>query len=130
MSKVAWVFVVALAVSPSACGDGGSESTPPAPTATPNPATTITIMPTGVVPKQLSVPLGSQVTFVNNDSRSHDMHSDPHPEHTDCPEFDQVGFLRPGQSRRTGNLNIARVCDFHDHDDADDVRWQGKVTIQ
>ena len=36
--------------------------------------------------------------FVNNDSRSHEMFSDPHPEHTDCPEINQVGFLSPGQS--------------------------------
>ena len=47
--------------------------------------------------------------------RSHEMFSDPHPEHTDCPEINQVGFLSPGQSRQTGNLNTVRTCGFHDH---------------
>src|SRR5215467_11459320 len=60
---------------------------------------TITITSAGVSPNPLRVALGSQVTFVNNDSVAHDMQSDPHPEHTDCPALAQVGFLSPGQSR-------------------------------
>ena len=39
----------------------------------------------GVSPKNLVVGPGTQVTFVNNDSRNHEMTSDPHPEHTECP---------------------------------------------
>ena len=34
----------------------------------------------GVNPQRITVPLGSRVTFVNNDSAPHDMASDPHPE--------------------------------------------------
>ena len=44
------------------------------------------------------------------------MNSDPHPEHTDCPELNQIGFLNPGQSRQSGNLNTARRCGLHDHE--------------
>jgi hypothetical protein len=65
-----------------------------------------------VTPKNIIVPLGSQVTFINNDNRSHDMESNPHPEHTDCPALAQVGFLTPGQSRQSGNLNVARTVAF------------------
>ena len=43
------------------------------------------------------------------------MTSDPHPEHTDCPELNQIGFLNTGQSRPSGNLNTARRCGIHDH---------------
>src|SRR5436190_21989104 len=79
--------------------------------------TTITITSNGVSPANIQVAVGSRVKFVNNDTRSHNMTSDPHPDHTDCPDINQVGFLTPGQQRETGNLNTARTCGFHDHDD-------------
>ena len=37
----------------------------------------------------------ARLTFVNNDSTPHDMSSDPHPEHTGCPEI-TVGFVPTG----------------------------------
>jgi len=58
------------------------------------------------------------------------MYSNPHPEHTDCPEINQVGHLDPGQSRQTGNLNVARTCGFHDHMNAENRALQGTITIQ
>src|SRR5436309_15937938 len=70
---------------------------------------TITSTAAGASPRNLVVPLGSQVTFINNDSVAHEMYSDPHPEHTDCPEFDPVGRLAPGAIRQTKNLTITRV---------------------
>jgi hypothetical protein len=70
------------------------------------------------------------VTFTNNDSRVHEMDSDPHPEHTDCVELNQVGFLNPGQSRQSGNLNTARRCGFHDHGNPDNAGLKGTITIQ
>ena len=96
-----------------------------------SPAATITIVTgTGVNTKSVTVPRGSQVQFVNNDSISHQMASDPHPEHTDCPEINTVGFLAKGQSRQTGNLNTARTCGYHDHDSPDDKKLQGAIVIQ
>ncbi len=73
---------------------------------------------------------GAQVLFVNNDAREHQMFSDPHPEHTDCPEFDQVGSLAPGRSRQTGNLNTVRSCNFHDHLNSQNASLRGTVTIR
>ena len=70
------------------------------------------------------------MTFINHDSRNHDMQSDPHPEHTDCPELAQVGFLAPGQSRTSGNLNTVRTCGYHDHNDFADTHLQGNIVIQ
>src|SRR5687768_16547354 len=79
------------------CGGGGGG---PTPTPNPNPTNpnTFTITSAGVSPKELTVERGSRVRFVNNDSRRHDMGSDPHPDHSDCPEFATVGVLTPGQS--------------------------------
>src|SRR5436190_1980102 len=104
--------VAALVVS--ACGGGGTSSPTPTPTPTPT-GTTITITNNTVSPSSLTISRGQQITFINNDSRAHEMNSDPHPEHTDCPELNQVGHLEPGQQRTSGNLNTARRCGFHDH---------------
>ena len=109
-----------------ACGDS-------APTAPPPPSaggTTITITSAGVSPKTLTVSPGTQVTFVNNDSRDHEMYSDPHPEHTDCPAINTVGFIVPGQSKQTGNLNVTRTCGYHDHRRFEDASLKGTITIQ
>jgi hypothetical protein len=83
-----------------------------------------------VCPQALTVARGSQVTFINNDAIVHEIDSDPHPEHTDCVEINQVDFLNPGQSRQTGNLNIARRCGFHDHQNPGSAALKGTITIQ
>jgi plastocyanin len=83
-----------------------------------------------VSPKSLTVSVGTRVNFVNNDTRAHDMASDPHPIHTDCPDINTVGFLQVGQSRLTGNLTVARTCGYHDHDDPDNDRWKGTIVIR
>src|SRR5262245_5662607 len=92
-------------------------------------AATITITAAGVSPKNVTVALGQRVTFVNNDSRPHEMDSDPHPTHTDCPEI-TVGFIAAGQSATTQNLNTRRTCGYHDHEQAQVVALQGTITIQ
>jgi plastocyanin len=93
-------------------------------------STTITISNNAVCPQNITVPRGSQITFVNNDSRTHEMTSDPHPEHTDCPEINQVGNLVAGQTRQTGNLNTAKRCGFHDHIAFENNALKGSITIQ
>lgn len=114
-------------------GGGGSPTNPtPTPNPTPNPTpggATITITSTGVSPRELTVSPGSRVTFVNNNTRPHDMSSDPHPDHTDCPEINQVGFLQPGQSRQTGNLNEVRTCGFHDHNQPGVDSLTGRIIV-
>jgi hypothetical protein len=126
------LFAVATALVITACG--GSDSSPTTPT---NPggtggpiSATITIGADGrVSPANVTVALGSRVTFTNSHDRVHDMNSDPHPEHTQCPEI-SVGNLAVGQSRTTQNLTIARRCGFHDHLDDRNTGLQGAITIQ
>jgi plastocyanin len=129
--------VCALTFAIAGCG-GGSKSgsgTAPAPTA-PSPTggntstPTITIANNAVSPRTITVTRGSRVNFVNNDTQPHDMQSDPHPAHTDCPEINQVGFLSAGQSRQTGPLNNPRTCGFHDHNRDMVESLQGTITIQ
>ena len=111
-------------------GCAKSETAPTPPSQPTDPALTITISRTGASPRNLTVPRGSQVTFVNNDTVTHQMSSDPHPEHTDCPEFASVGRLAPGQSRQTTNLVTTRTCLFHDHIDFLNNALKGSVVIQ
>jgi len=120
------VCQLAMCVAVAACGN----STPSAPSGPPVNTTSITITAAGANPKNIQVALGSRVLFINNDTRPHWMASDPHPEHTDCPEFDQVGTLLPNQSRETGNLVTPRTCGFHDHDNPTSTALQGQVTIR
>jgi plastocyanin len=125
--KAIVLIVVATTILTSACGGSDSGGSPP--TAPPGPLT-FTITAAGISPKTLTVAVGSQVTFANNDSASHEMFSDPHPEHMDCPEINSVGFLSPGQSKQTGNLNTVRTCSFHDHEQPLNTFLQGSILIR
>jgi plastocyanin len=144
MTRSFWMAVAAalmLSAAAAACGGGGSSQTPttptPAPTPTPgtgggNPTTaTITIGANGAVsPSSVTIAPGGRVTMINNHNRAHDMSSDPHPEHTQCPEINQIGFLNPGQQRTSGNFNTARTCGFHDHNEDTNPNLQGRIIIQ
>jgi plastocyanin len=132
--RLARVFVVTTAAAAVAAACGKSSSTGPSSNITcssiPNPATTFLILNNAVCPTTLTVARGTRVTFINNDSRAHEMTSDPHPEHTDCPELNAVGHLESGQQRESGNLNVARRCGFHDHINDQNRNLQGAITIQ
>jgi len=129
---LASTFAAAAAIAIAACGGGGSSPTTPT-----NPgggggpiAATITIGADGRVnPASVTVPLGSRVTFTNSHNQAHDMSSDPHPEHTQCPDI-TVGNLQPGQSRQTQNLTVARTCGFHDHANPSAAGLQGTIRAQ
>jgi plastocyanin len=131
----AWMTAAALALGiAAACGGSSDSPTSPTPPTggggtTPDSAT-ITISSSGTVsPSTVTIRQGGRVTFVNNDTNTHDMASDPHPTHQDCPPMDQVGFLAAGQSRTSGNFNTVRTCGFHDHNRPDVTGLQGRITI-
>ena len=111
---------------------GGSGSAPAAPSGGSAEGRTITITANGATPAVLTIAPGTRVLFVNNDTRPHNMTSDPHPEHDLCPEINTVGLLSAGQSRETGNLNTVRTCGFHDHDNPPPAgsRWTGSLVIR
>ena len=131
LSGVVTAVAIALAVACGGSSSSSSVSTGPSggctPSSSPN---TLVIQNNIICPSALTVARGAQITVQNVDSRSHEMDSDPHPEHTDCPELNQVGFLNPGQTRQSGNLNTARKCGMHDHTSPDTATLKATITIQ
>lgn len=116
----------------AACG-GGDSPTGPGNTGggSPGPSgATVTIANGRVTPTSVTVAVGQSVTFLNNDSRGHNISSDPHPVHTDCPQINAVNNLGNGQSKLTNAFPSARSCGFHDHDDPDNGNLRGTIVIQ
>jgi len=131
MTRHSYFMAAALVVAAvgAGCGDDSSDTpTSPSGGGSTN-TTTITLTSSGASPRDITVALGSRVTFVNNDSTPHDMDSNPHPEHTDCPPLN-IGFIAPGASGVSQNLTTARVCGFHDHNQPTNTNFQGTIRIQ
>ena len=126
------LFTAGLAAM-SGCGGGSSSSGPAAPSgpaaAPAGATTTIRITAAGVSPKEVRIEVGSRVVFVNEDTRSHEMMSDPHPLHTGCPEINQIADLGPGQSRQTGAFGATRNCGFHDNRQDGVTSLRGNIIV-
>ena len=115
-------------VTVAGCGSSGG-GTPTPPTSPGGSVTVITITAGGASPRDVTVALGTRIRWVNNDTRNHEMSSDPHPEHNLCPEMNSR-LLPPGQSHETNNLVTARTCGFHDHLHPEQVNLTGTITIR
>ena len=127
--------VAAALVTAAACGGSSSPTSPSGGagtgTGSPGPSgATITIANGRVTPSSVNITVGQSVTFINNDGRVHNVSSDPHPNHTDCPSINAVGPISNGQTKLTNSLPTARSCGFHDHDDPDNNALKGSIIIQ
>lgn len=127
-------IAAAALVALVACGGGGGGGTPTNPgtgTGSPGPSgATITIANGRVTPSTVTITVGQSVTFVNNDGRTRNVTSNPHPNHTDCPSINAVNNIGNGQTKLTNSLPTARSCGFHDHDDPENVNLQGTIVVQ
>ena len=133
----ALVATVSMNLLFSACG--GPAFLPSGPiTFPPDVRTTVTITDAGVNPQVVHVTTTCgqtdcrlYVRFVNNDSVSHDLQSDPHPAHSTCVLFNSgIGRIGPGQSREiaiNGACSLAQFRGYHDETRLDDPRFQGQV---
>ena len=120
-----------LAAAVSCGGDDSGNNNAPSGSCTPSTSpATLVIQNNTICPQSITITRGGQLTILNQDSRTHDMTSDPHPAHTDCPELNQIGFLNTNQSRQSGNLNTARNCGMHDHSNPDRASLRATITIQ
>ena len=91
---------------------------------------TVSISASGVSPVQLIGNGSVYVSFVNQDTERHEIRSNPHPAHTDCPEIGALS-IPPGQRLTVGStFNAGRTCGYHDETRPDDVRFQGTISIR
>ena len=133
--RAALPFLVLVALT--ACGGGGSSSPSstnqnPAPTLDPAVATTTITIGSGgrVTPNNITISVGQRVTFVNQHPSAHEIASDPHPNHTNCPQINALNSIGPGVTAQTAAFGSAAVCGFHDHNDPTNTDLRGRITIQ
>jgi len=130
--------VLVLSIAVGAAGCGGSNTSPSGGVTvivrdggTGPSAATITITAAGVSPKSVTVSAGQAVTFINNDNRSHEMASDPHPQHGSCPSIEGgLGSLAAGTTKVTRAFANAGTCGFHDHLDDSNAALRGTIIVQ
>src|SRR3954453_1559380 len=112
-----------LGVLPTAFACGGSSPSSPSGTGVTvisrdggtggQSAATVTITSAGVNPSAVTVAVGQSVTFTNADSRSHEIASDPRPQHGSCPSIEAgLATLAPGQTRTTHAFANAGTCGY------------------
>jgi plastocyanin len=126
-----------LAIAALLSGCGGSTTSPSSVTVivrdggTGTSGATLTITATGISPKAVAVAVGQSVTVVNNDTRAHEIASDPHPQHGSCPSIEAgLGTLAAGQTRVTHAFANTGTCGYHDHLDDSNGALRGTITIQ
>jgi plastocyanin len=91
---------------------------------------TVTLTADGRRPATVVINVGGRVSFVNSDTRPHEIVSDPYLRHEDCPPINRVGFLTPGQERASAVFEVVRDCGFHDHLDQTEVFGRIDVRIE
>jgi len=92
---------------------------------------TVTMTANGVSPASVTVAVGQTVTFINNDTRSREIASNPHPQHGSCPGVEAgLGIIAAGQTKVTHNFANAGTCGYHDHQDDTNTRFQGTIIVQ
>ena len=92
---------------------------------------TITITAAGVSAKGVNAAVGQTVTFINNDTRSHEIASNPHPQHGTCPSIEAgLGTIGAGQTKVTHAFANAGTCSYHDHVNDTNTAFQGTITVQ
>jgi plastocyanin len=128
------LLVVMAMTGMIACGDsndgGGGNPLIPSGSGQGPSGATITITGSGVSPGSVSITNGQSVTFVNNDTRPHEIASDPHPAHTNCPSINALGIIPAGVTRLTNAFAGTGTCGFHDHGDPNNAALKGNITVR
>ena len=98
----------------------------PSPEPTPLVEPVVTIGANGVTPQILHILGDTGITFVNRDTRAHEIRSDPHPAHSECALMN-MGAIAAGQSRETVKIVSGQGCGYHAEGDPASRSFQGFV---
>lgn len=100
----------------------------PQPQVTPSPTSEVTSTPSatqeqknvvkvesvGFMPKNITIQAGEKVSWVNNDTASHQVYSAVHPTHLLYPPLNTVGLLKAGESKSL-IFKDPGTYKYHDH---------------
>src|SRR5690349_7732358 len=124
-------LVAAALATAAACGGGSGNPGGPSGGGPGPSGATITIGANGAVsPAAVTINSGESVTFVNSSNIPHNIASDPHPAHSDCPAINALGVIAPSTTKLTNAFTTSRTCGFHDHNDPDNGALKGTITIR
>ncbi len=132
-------LIVSGLLGVAACGAGSSPTSPSGSVTVISGSTgaagtsgaTMTITAAGVSPASVTIGIGQSVTFINNDTRSHEIASNPHPQHGSCPAIERgLGVLTASQTRLTQGFAGGGTCSFHDHLNDTNQSLQGTIIIR
>lgn len=87
----------------------------------------VTINQEGFLPATILIKKGTQVTWVNNDSQSHQIASDPHPTHTNLAGFEADESLLTNDSF---TFTFEEVGTFTYHDCLKPLDFKGTVIVE
>ena len=87
------------------------------------------IMPSGVTPAEIIIPVGERVTFMNHDTVPHAVAGGSEPAKPDCPEIDAVGMLGPGELKSTAPFLAAKTCEYH-NPRVQSAAFKGRIVIR
>lgn len=121
--------LAALLLGAGCGGDDGGDGTPPPPAPAPGGSSVLVVITdTGLSPRVINVRAGGQVTFRNDDAAPHQLSSDPHPEHTRCPEYNNPVLQQGDLFTATAQARDG-TCPLHDHLNPDSSTFRGAVTV-
>lgn len=129
LSTIIKACVLALAAAAVAAACGGS-STPTTPTGVVpgSIGATITLTANGASPLNVRIERTQRVRIINNDTRPHQLQTNPHNLHTDCPP-NNVAVINPGQTVDTQPFESAKACGYHDHLLPDEQTYWGVIRV-
>jgi hypothetical protein len=104
----------------------GPSGVRPSPNPTPLVEPVVTITSSGLVPQALHIVGDTGISFVNRDTRAHDLRSDPHPAHTECALMN-LGEVAVGETRVTARITPGQGCGYHSESDPASRAFQGFV---
>ena len=98
---IVWVFVIGLMAFGSyvvySCPDVTDKNSNIRLSESASDNTVVVIRDFMMTPDVVTIPAGATVTWINNDSVSHTIASNPHPDHSILPELDSI-VINPGES--------------------------------
>lgn len=74
----------------------------------------VKITSSGFSPKDITIKIGESVTWMNEDSESHQVNSAVHPTHQLYPPLNTVGLLKQG-AKKSLSFPEAGTYKYHDH---------------